>query len=82
MSVLAHAGAARSLSSRRVRLGAGVMITNIERQRLADGRRDKAARARAWVHRLTSAEDKERLIKYAAKLEAEASDLERQARAG
>lgn len=57
------------------------MITNIVLQRLADDRRDKAARARAWAHRLASADDKQRLIQYAAELEAEASELDRQARA-
>jgi hypothetical protein len=56
------------------------MITDIELQRLADDRRDKAARARAWAHRLTRTGDKERLMQYAAELEAEAMKLEQQAR--
>jgi hypothetical protein len=58
------------------------MITNIDLLRLADDRRDKAARARAWAHQLRSAEDKQRLMQYAAELEAEATKVERQARSG
>ena len=58
------------------------MITNIELQRLADDRRDKAARARSWAHRLTKPEDQKRLMNFAADLEAEANELERQARIG
>ena len=60
----------------------GAMIVNIELQRLADDRRDKAALARSWAPRLTDPDDRQRLMQYAAGLEAEASELEWQARAG
>ena len=56
------------------------MITNVELQCLADDRRDKAARARSWAHRLPDPDDRQRLMQYAAGLEAEASEMERQAR--
>jgi hypothetical protein len=58
------------------------MITNAELQSLVDDRRDKAARARIWAHRLPSPDDRQRLMQYAAGLEAEANEMEWRARSG
>lgn len=58
------------------------MIVNVELQGLADDRREKAARARSWAHRLPDPNDRQRLMQYATDLEAEANEMEWQARSG
>jgi hypothetical protein len=58
------------------------MIINVELQRFVDDKRDKAARARSWAYRLANPDDRQRLMQYAAGLEAEALEMEWQARSG
>lgn len=55
------------------------MFTIIEMQSLADSKRDKAVRARRWAYQLATLEDQRRLLRLADELDADASDLERQA---
>lgn len=56
------------------------MFSAAEMQTLADSKRHAAARARHWAGQLANTADRDRILQHAAELEAEATDLERQAR--